>query len=142
MEWWLWIIAGIGLLSLEMFAPTGFFLFVIGFGGLVTGALVALGLLPEPWAQWAVCGALSIVLMFTLRGRLARALGRHWKETGSDIVSKEVVASEAIAPGAMGKGELGGTLWTIKNDGTTSLHAGGRYKVERMEGITLYVRHQ
>lgn len=59
MEWWHWVVLGLGLIVLEMLAPA-FFLIWFGLGALLTALLVALWPLgfTGQWAIWAVASAI------------------------------------------------------------------------------------
>ena len=47
---------------------------------------------------------------------------------------------EAVAPGGLGKAELRGTQWAARTSGSATLPPGQRCRVERVEGLTLWVR--
>jgi membrane protein implicated in regulation of membrane protease activity len=47
---------------------------------------------------------------------------------------------EEVAPGGVGKAELRGTTWTARTEGTLTLEKGRRCRVERVEGLTLWLR--
>ncbi|MBU6434571.1 MAG: NfeD family protein, partial [Nitrospirae bacterium] len=46
---------------------------------------------------------------------------------------------EDLAPGGTGKAELRGTTWTAHNAGPALLKKSQRCKVERVEGLTLWI---
>jgi inner membrane protein len=50
------------------------------------------------------------------------------------------VAAEDIAANAIGKAELRGTSWTARNVGEKPLARGERCTVERIEGLTIFIR--
>jgi membrane protein implicated in regulation of membrane protease activity len=56
------------------------------------------------------------------------------------FVGKAVVLTEGIGPRGKGKGELRGTSWTVVNLGESALSAGDTRPVERVDGLTLFVR--
>lgn len=140
MEWWVWLIIGFSLLGVEVFAPTGFYLFMFGVSAVVVAGLVALGLGGPPWGQWALCAVLAILQMVFLRKHLLKVLKNKEPGTASEIVGAEVVLDGEIPPGGEGRGELRGTTWRVKNSGTAVLPAGGRVRVNEVEGLTLIVR--
>ena len=139
MIWWFWIIFGLGLLILELFLPSGFFIFFFGVGALVTGLLVGLGLIADPGVQWALCTAVSIVLALIFR----RFLMGKWRSAASFTNSpegREVSISETAAAGESGACEYRGTRWDVRNIGEQDLAVGDRAIIERREGFTLLVK--
>lgn len=139
MEWWIWIISGMALLAFELFAPLGFFLFLIGTACLITGAFVYLGVLPSVTHQFVVGGLIGIVLLLTVRRPLSKILGALGKGTGSDIQAQRVRINEMISPHSSGRGELGGSSWTVRNETAEILHKDCVYSVDKVEGLTLVV---
>jgi membrane protein implicated in regulation of membrane protease activity len=58
-----------------------------------------------------------------------------------DSLRNEVAtASQDLAPGAIGKAELRGTPWTVRNVGEQPLRAGQRCRVTGKEGLMLFLR--
>jgi membrane protein implicated in regulation of membrane protease activity len=57
------------------------------------------------------------------------------------LIGETALALEDIAPGAIGKAELRGACWTAHNAGDKPIHRSERPKVERVEGLTLYIRN-
>ena len=45
-----------------------------------------------------------------------------------------------LAPGAVGKAELRGSSWSVRTGAAEALARGQRCRVERVEGIVLWVR--
>lgn len=139
MIWWYWILFGLGLLILELFLPSGFFIFFFGVGALLTGLLVSLGLELEPGLQWSFCTAVSIILALLFR----KFLMGQWVSPNSFSNSpegREVVISEGAIAGANGSCEYRGSRWTIRNNGEATLAPGDRALVESREGFTLLVK--
>ncbi|QQA42595.1 NfeD family protein [Pelagovum pacificum] len=84
-SWWAWVVGGLVLGILEMLIPAYIFL---GFGGgaVVTGLLVAVGLLRTlPW-MLVVFALLSIASTFVLRRSLGSSVGKAkvWKTDIND----------------------------------------------------------
>ncbi len=142
MTWWIWILAGLVLLGAEIAVPGGIILLFFGVAALVVGALVATGLGGPVWWQWLLFSILSVVSLVTLRGPILKRLGRRSRRGGSvdSLVGQEVAPLADLAPGAEGKVELRGTSWTAKNVGTTPVGRGQPCRVERVEGLKLFVR--
>lgn len=139
MDWWIWIISGLGLLVLELFLPSGFYLFIIGLAAIIVGILTVCGILVGTSAQFTVASVIGILLILVVRKPIACALSALGKPTGSDITAQKVHVTENIAPGAVGKGELSGSPWTVRNDSGGMLSRGKSYQVKRTEGLTLIV---
>ena len=47
---------------------------------------------------------------------------------------------EDLPPGAVGKAELRGSGWTVRSVEPKTLAKGARCRVERVEGLTLWIR--
>jgi membrane protein implicated in regulation of membrane protease activity len=137
MAWWMWVLLGIGLLVVEMVTPGGLFALFFGVGALATAAVAALG--AGSIAQWLLFTVLSIVLLATLRRTLQEKLQRP--EVAVDaLVGQEVVLLGEIPAGGEGKAELRGVPWSARAVSGIPLRAGQRCRVERIDGLTLWVR--
>lgn len=141
MDWWLWALAGLGLLGLEMATPGGFYVFFFGAGALLVGALVAAGLVQPPWLQWLLFSVFSVLSLALLRGRLVAWSKASEPAPPVDTLLGEVATPlEDIAPHALGKAELRGTAWTARNVDARPLAKGQRGRVVRVDGLTLDIR--
>lgn len=142
MAWWIWILMGLGLLALEMLTPGGFFVFFFGLSALVVGAAVGCGLGGPDWVEWLLFSILSIGSVFLFRGRLVAALkAREGGTVGVETLVGEVATLlDDVAPGGLGKAELRGTAWSVRTVEPRQLQRGQRCRVERVEGLTLWVK--
>lgn len=142
MPWWAWIVAGAALLAAEAVVTTDFWLFFVGVSALLVGLLGLAGAELPVWAQWLVFAGLSVVLLAFARRRLRRTLARAGgaSDSAGDVIGSQAVANETIAAGARGRGELRGSLWQMVNAGPDPVAVGDRCTVERVDGVTLYVR--
>ena len=143
MTWWTWVILGLCVFVLELFIPSGFFLFIIGLSGVATGLVVLTGWLPVLWVQWFVCALIAIVLVVGIRKKLMARMhvaGGVSGKKGSVYGDSVTISSEEIAPGNEGAGEMRGSAWTVRNAGPTVLKKGELYKVDSMDGVTLIVK--
>jgi len=140
MPWWLWTLLGLVLLILEVHTFGGFYLFFFGLGALLVGLLVALGLAEADWLQWLLFSLLSLVALGLLRRPIMQRLGPAASDPVDSLVGETAIAAEDIPSGAIGKVELRGTLWSARNDGPPALLKGSRSRVERIDGLTLWVR--
>ena len=139
--WWGWIVFGILLALLEMAAPGGFYFIFFGVGAAIVGILAWFGVLSEPWVQVTFFSIFSILTSLLFRKRLMDRFGPKEPEVPIDSLVGEVgtVLGDIQASG-FGKVELRGAAWTAKNSGSASLTRGQRCIVERVDGLSLWVR--
>jgi hypothetical protein len=140
MEWWVWILGGLGLLAAEMVTPGGFFAIFFGLAAVIVGVLAALGLSGPPWMEWLLFSVFSVLGVAAFR----RPLMRRFNMTGGaktvDRMEKEVaVVLEDVTPDGAGKAEMRGTSWTARTAGSITLTRGQRCRIERIEGLTLWL---
>lgn len=141
MDWWIWVVAGLLLLALELASPGGFYVFFFGCGALAVGLLAALGW-AEPLAlQGVLFAGLSVAALVFFRPLIVRRL-RAGAEGGpvDSLVGERVLARGEIAADGFGKAELRGTTWNARNVGATAVGADQACRVERVEGLTLWIR--
>ena len=142
MIWWYWLLLGLALLGAEMVTPGGFYFMFFGLAALVVGAVTGLGFESPAWLQWVLFSGLAIVSLLIFRGPLlARMKAAEPKTAEVDsLVGETATPLEDLAPGGMGKAELRGTTWTVRNAGSGSLTKGQRTQVTRVEGLTLWIK--
>jgi inner membrane protein len=138
MSWWLWVLFGIALLVVEMLTPGGLFALFFGAGALATALVSLLG--APGTVQWLAFTIVSIVLLATLRHPLQEKLRGRPGAPIDSLVGEEVVLLGEIPAGGEGKAELRGVPWSARVASGIALRAGQRCKVERVEGLTLWVR--
>jgi len=110
-------------------------------GALLVAPLAALGF--SETVQWLAFSVLSLVGLGTLRGPLLRRLGQKPAPSGEiagELVGEQAVLLDDLAAGGEGKAELRGTPWTVKAASGIPLAKGQRCRVERVVGLTLWVR--
>jgi membrane protein implicated in regulation of membrane protease activity len=137
MEWWIWIVLGLGLLVAEMLIP-GLFLLFFGLGALLVGALVLLGAGGPKELQWLLFSGFSLGALALLRRRLRSRLAR--KPVVDSLVGELAVPLEDLPAQATGKAELRGSAWSARNDADVPLSRGQRCQVVRVEGLMLWIR--
>ena len=140
MPWWLCTLLGLVLLILEVQTFGGFYLMFFGFGALLVGLLVAIGLAEPDWLQWLLFSLLSVGTLAFLRRPIMLKLspaGGHQVDT---LVGETAIVVEDIPSGGTGKAELRGTPWSARNAGPTALRSGTRCRVERVDELTLWIR--
>jgi membrane protein implicated in regulation of membrane protease activity len=142
MSWWLWLLAGLILLAMELMTPGGFFIVFFGVGALLVGAATGLGLIGPVWLQWLLFSVLSVVLMLFLRRPLLEWMKRREPQRApvDTLVGEAAVLTEDLAPGGVGKAELRGTTWNVRSRAGVALARGQRCLVEQVDGLTLWVR--
>jgi membrane protein implicated in regulation of membrane protease activity len=140
MLWWIWILVGLGLLALEMATPGGLFALFFGLSAVLVGLLVGLGLGGPIWLQWLLFSVLAVVMLLLLRTPLRAKLSVDGpSRTVDTLVGAPGVVLEDVATGGVGKVEVRGSAWSARAN-EASLAKGQRCTVERVEGLTLWVR--
>jgi membrane protein implicated in regulation of membrane protease activity len=140
MAWWIWVTGGLVLLLAEVLTPGGFFVVFFGAGAILVGALKALGWEGPAWAEWLVFTVLSIVSLAFFREPLMRRFHLKSGKPVDRLEGETALVTEEVAPGGVGKAELRGTSWTARTAGEAKLARGQRCRVERIEGLTLWLR--
>jgi inner membrane protein len=77
-----------------------------------------------------------MLLMF--RRRLMQ-LVQPWAGDVDSLVGESALPLETIRPGAIGRAELRGTVWSARNAHDGELARGQRARVQRVDGLTLYL---
>ncbi|MGE0821601.1 MAG: NfeD family protein [Candidatus Binatia bacterium] len=141
MAWWIWAIFGLLLLGVEVLTPGGFYALFFAAGALIVALLGGLHLSGPPWVQWFLFSLLSIVSLLLFRKRMLSWLERSEPQTEAidTLVGEYAVLSADLPPGEIGKAELRGTVWSVRNDGAQLLHKGQRCRVQGVSGLTLVV---
>lgn len=138
MAWWIWILFGLLLLVLEMLTPGGLFALFFGLSALGVAIMAALGLGPA-WLQWLVFAALGVALLLLLRSRIEERL-RGKRVPVDSLVGEVAVALADLPAGGTGKAELRGTTWECRNAADRPVARGARCRVEKVDGLTLWIR--
>src|SRR5215468_11380944 len=132
MQWWMWILAGLGLLVAETLTPGGFFAFFFGLGAILVGALAFLGLAGPDWMHWLLFSVLSVLGLLVFRRPLMRRFGLS-KGKPVDRMEGEVgTVLQDVGPGGFGKVEVRGSSWSARTAGSVALVKGQRARVERV----------
>jgi hypothetical protein len=140
MEWWLWLLLGLVLLAFEIVTPGGLVAIFFAAAAMVVGVLAGVGLGGPIWLQWLLFSAGSILSLALFRGPLLARMKPA--ETGEvDALAGEVaVLLDDLGPNAIGKAELRGSAWSVRNTEGRQLGRGERVRVEQVDGLTLLVR--
>ncbi len=141
MAWWIWMIVGLALLSLEMFAiDAQFYLVFLGLGAMIVGLLEMTGIGMPEWMQWTLFGALSLILMFTIRRQLYEKLRGQAIGYSNLDPDETVEVGEDLPPGESCRTEFRGTQWTATNIGTSTIASGESAVIDSIDGVNLRIR--
>ena len=142
MTWWLWAFLGLFLLGSEIVTPGGFYMLFFGIGALVVGALVGLGMIHSEWMSWLLFSVFSVASLVILRPPLRRLMTAERDDVSPvDTMGGETaIVLDDVPPGATGKAECRGSTWNAHNAGDKPLLKGQRSRVERVDGITLWIK--
>jgi len=139
MPWWIWVLAAFLLLIIEFFTTTahvGFF----AVGAFLVAIMVGLGVAGPLWVQLMVFAISSVVLLIFVRPIIVRKLGLHKTPVVDSMEGEHAMALEDMAADSDGRAEMRGTTWSARNVGATPLARGQKCVVDRVVGLTLYVR--
>lgn len=138
LEFWYWLILGIALFTLEMFAP-GAILMWFGFGAVLTG--LVLWIFPDLSLGWQLLlfGLTSILSLYAWRkSKFFRDPPTTEPELNNRLLShigKRYILNEAIIQGS-GSLKIGDSTWRVRGK---DLPAGTKVEVVGVEGIILLV---
>jgi membrane protein implicated in regulation of membrane protease activity len=138
MEWWLWLLLGLALAALELASSGGFYLIFFGVSAMFIGLMGAVGLAGPAWLQWLAFTILSVVLLLAFRRPILRMMN---VDTGpvDSLVGQFATVLDEIQPGAIGRAELRGSTWSARNLHSADLARGQRCRVERVDGLMLFL---
>jgi membrane protein implicated in regulation of membrane protease activity len=140
MQWWAWIAVGAVLLVLELtLIAADFYLVFLGIAALAIGILCLAGILGPAWVQWLTFGALAAFFMVTFRRWVYERLRRRMPPVNAGPAGQTVELPAALKPGETCRLEYCGSSWSAINGGTSSIGAGARARIDRVDGLTLVV---
>lgn len=143
MLWWIWLLVGLVLFVVELLTPGGFYLLFFGVGAIGVGLLARFGLAGPQWVEWLLFSVISIAALLLFRRPLLTRFRLSVSDKDIDsLVGETAMALEDIAADGIGKAEMRGTAWSARNVGGNPVKRGQRCKVERIEGLMLWVRSQ
>ncbi len=140
MDWWVWVLFGLVLLLAELLTPGGFYVIFFGAGAILVGVLKLLGWAGPSWADWLAFTGLSLVSLAFFREPLMRRLNLKGGKRVDTLEGETALVTEDVAPGGVGKAEMRGASWTARSSGDVALARGRRCRVERVEGLTIWLR--
>jgi inner membrane protein len=139
MEWWLWLLVGLAFTVLELASAGGFYLIFFGISALLLGVAGLFGLSGPAWVQWIAFAAMAVIMLAFFRGRLLRMLRPETDVAVDSLVGEIARTLDAIAPGAVGRAELRGSTWSARNAHSAALERGQRCRVQRVDGLMLFL---
>jgi inner membrane protein len=138
MAWWQWILLGLALSALELATPGGFYLIFFGVSAILVGLASLVGFLVPAWFEWLAFSVGSIVMLLMFRRRLMQLIQPGAGDVDS-LIGETALLLETIRPGAIGRAEMRGTVWSARNAYDSELARGQRARVQRVDGLTLYL---
>jgi membrane protein implicated in regulation of membrane protease activity len=142
MAWWAWIVLGIVCIAMEVHFTHDFSLFCVGASAFIVAAIAMVTSGPPHWSQWIVFAALSVIILLAVRKPL---LGRFQAHRGRDadfqyLIGEVARPDDDLAANAVGRAELRGSSWSARNGEGVGLRKGQRCRVERVEGLTVWLK--
>jgi membrane protein implicated in regulation of membrane protease activity len=140
MDWWAWIAVGAILLGSELaFVDAQFYLVFVGASALVVGLAQLAGLDLAPWLQWLIFAALAAGSTIVFRRRIYERMRRKLPAMKGGPAGETVILPTALPPGETCRLEYRGGSWSAVNGGKAEIAAGGKARIERVDGLTLVV---
>jgi membrane protein implicated in regulation of membrane protease activity len=94
------------------------------------------------WLQVLLFSAISIAALWLFREKLMQSFQAKAPAPVDSLIGETAHVVDGIAIDGVGKVELRGSSWNARNIGTTALAARERCIVDRVEGLTLYVKSE
>ena len=141
MQWWSWIAVGVILLGAELtFVNAQFYLVFIGGSALLVGLMTVSGLDPAPWLQWLAFVVTAVISLLIFRGPLYKRLRRVIPVMNDGLSGEMVHVPVPLSAGQECRLEYRGSSWEAVNGGDDPIAAGAAARIERVEGLKLYLR--
>jgi membrane protein implicated in regulation of membrane protease activity len=140
MDWWIWILLGLVLLLAELVTPGGFYILFFGLGGIAVGLLSVFEAAGPIWFQIVLFSIISVFSLWFFREKLLELTRGPSMDRVDTYIGETAVVLDDISVNGIGKAEMRGTPWTTRNVSGRPLARGERCKVERVEGLTIFVR--
>ncbi len=140
MQWWIWLVAAVALLAVEMLTPGGFYFLFFGVGALVAGLLALAGVDSLTIQALAFLAVSITAILFFRKPLMARFQPERPSHNVDSLIGETAILVAELHPGEFGQAELRGSNWKVRNIGGVSLAVGQRCIVEQVDGLTLSVR--
>jgi hypothetical protein len=118
----------------------GFYIIFFGIGAIIVGILSGFQLAGPPWFQYILFSLVSVTALWLFREKLLQLTRSAPSESVDNLVGETAVSLDDIPVNGIGKAEMRGTSWSARNIGDQPLARGQRTRVERIEGLTIFVR--
>ncbi|MXY90292.1 MAG: NfeD family protein [Gammaproteobacteria bacterium] len=140
MAWWIWIVAGLVLMGVEILAvDTAFYLIFIGVAALLMGFAMSVGIELPMWAQWTGFAVLALVFMVFFREKLYAKLRGGVVGFQDTAIGGRVSVEEDVAPGGETRVKMRGTKWTAINTGSRVIVKGSQAEITEVDGLTIKI---
>ena len=83
---------------------------------------------------------LSVAALALFREPLMRRFNLKTGKPVDQLAGERALVTEDVAPGGVGKAEMRGASWTARTSGGVALARGQRCLVERVEGLTIWLK--
>ena len=140
MDWWIWILLGLVLFLAELVTPGGFYILFFGLGGIAVGLLSVFEAAGPIWFQIVLFSIISVFSLWFFREKLLELTRGPSMDRVDTYIGETAVVLDDISVNGIGKAEMRGTPWNTRNVSGRPLARGERCKVERVEGLTIFVR--
>jgi membrane protein implicated in regulation of membrane protease activity len=140
MDWWIWILLGLVLLLAELVTPGGFYILFFGLGGIAVGLLSVFEAAGPSWFHIVLFSIISVFSLWFFREKLLELTRGPSMDRVDTYIGETAVVLDDISVNGIGKAEMRGTPWNTRNVSGRPLARGERCKVERVEGLTIFVR--
>ncbi len=141
MPWWIWFVCGLALALLEVLLSSGdLFLLLIGAAAFVVGIVDVAGGHDLILQMLVFCVAAGSSLVFFRRRLSDRLKGGVPDRQVDSLLFERARAVDSLEPAAEGRVELRGTNWTARNVGNIAIPSGTPCRVEKVDGLVLWVR--
>tara|TARA_R110001583_G_scaffold9433_5_gene44779 strand:+ start:5630 stop:6085 length:456 start_codon:yes stop_codon:yes gene_type:complete len=129
------IVVGLVLLAIEVMVLgfSTFVLFFIGLGSIITGALMAMGVIPQTLMMSLLATAIisSFIAIFTWKPMKRMQNKVEVKQINNDMIGHQFYLSEELALGRTVKHQYSGITWQVK--AKEALPVGTEVKIVKME---------
>jgi membrane protein implicated in regulation of membrane protease activity len=128
------------LLLAELVTPGGFYILFFGLGGIAVGLLSVFEAAGPIWFQIVLFSIISVFSLWFFREKLLELTRGPSMDRVATYIGETAVVLDDISVNGIGKAEMRGTPWNTRNVSGRPLARGERCKVERVEGLTIFVR--
>ena len=140
MPWWAWIVAGLGLMALELAAvDAAFYIVFLGAAAVVVGVAESAGAGLPIWGQWVLYAVLSVAFMVLFRRKLYDRLRGSAQGFDNSTVGETVDVTEDVPAGGRTRVAMRGSRWRAKNVGPEAIGAGAQARVVAVSGTTVEI---